>query len=93
MSTSINQENIKVRLYYWNARGRVQAIRYMLEDISAKYPNVEYQDEFELLEKAIEVWPARKADSNISGPFGNLPVLYWNDTQMICQTIPIGMLV
>ncbi|CAF3495205.1 unnamed protein product [Rotaria sp. Silwood1] len=65
----------------------------MLEDVAAKYPNVEYQEDFELLEKATEEWPARKADRNISGPFGNLPVLYWNDTHIIAQTLPIGQFI
>lgn len=81
----------KIALRYWNVRGRIQAVRFMLEDIAAKHPDVEYKEDFELLEKAVEQWPSRKADSNISGPFGNLPVMHWNDTDVIAQTLPIGL--
>ncbi|CAF1064299.1 unnamed protein product [Rotaria sordida] len=65
----------------------------MLEDIAAKYPNVEYQEDVELFEKFAEEWPARKADRSISGPFGNLPVLHWNNTHIIAQTLPIGQFI
>ena len=92
MSRAANQEKIKIRLYYFNVRGRVQAIRYMLEDVAANYPNVEYKDDFEPVEKAAEDWPVHKADKNISGPFGSLPILHWNETHIISQTLPIGLL-
>jgi hypothetical protein len=69
MSTAVLSENIKIRLYYWNARGRLQAVRYMLEDIAAKYKNVDYKEDFELVEKFFEVWLQHKGDENISGPF------------------------
>ncbi|CAF1349976.1 unnamed protein product [Rotaria sordida] len=65
----------------------------MLEDIAAKYSNVEYQDDFELFEKMAEEWPAHKVDRNISGPYGNLPVLHWNDTHIIAQTLPIAQFI
>ncbi|CAF4499304.1 unnamed protein product [Rotaria socialis] len=93
MSTIASEEKIKIRLRYWNVRGRIQPVRFMLEDVAAKYPNVDYQEDFELLEKAAEQWPIHKADSKISGPFGNLPVLTWNDTDIIAQTLPIGQFI
>ena len=49
MSTNI----IKLRFRYWNCRGRVQALRYILEDIAYKHPNVDYKEETESLEKSI----------------------------------------
>ncbi|CAF1020790.1 unnamed protein product [Didymodactylos carnosus] len=82
-------EKINIRLHYWNCRGRVQTIRYMLADIVEKYPNVEYSETFELIE-AKGAWPAKKKDANITGPFGNLPILHWNSKHIIAQTFPIG---
>jgi hypothetical protein len=93
MSTNTVQEKIKLRLYYWDVCGRVQAIRYMLEDVAVKHSNVEYHDDFELFETMNEVWPVHKADKTISGPFKNLPVLHLNDTYLIAQTLPIGLLI
>jgi hypothetical protein len=90
MSTAVLSENIKIRLYYWNARGRLQAVRYMLEDIAAKYKHVDYKEDFGLVEKFTEVWLQHKGDENISGPFRNLPVLHWNDTFTFGQTLAIG---
>ncbi|UJR08594.1 hypothetical protein I4U23_012853 [Adineta vaga] len=89
MSTKTS-EPIKIRLRYWNARGRVQSVRYMLADIAATNKNVDYQEDFELIEKALESWVQHKADENISGPFRNLPVLHWNDKHIFAQTLPIG---
>lgn len=91
MAKGVIEEKTKIRLYYWNVRGRVEAIRYMLEDVAVKYPNVEYQDDFELYEKMGEEWPVHKLDKNISGPYGTLPVLHWNETHMVAQTLPIGL--
>ncbi|CAF3885623.1 unnamed protein product [Rotaria sordida] len=84
--------NIKLRLHYWNCRGRVQTVRYMLEDIAYTHKNVNYKEDFELLEKMTELWPAHKADETISGPFHNLPVLHWNDTDTFAQTLALGQL-
>lgn len=85
-------DNIKIRVHYWNARGRLQAVRYMLEDIAHKYKNVDYKEDFELIEKSAELWPQHKADETISGPFRNLPVFHWNDTHTFGQTLTIGLL-
>jgi hypothetical protein len=82
---------IKIRLYYWNIRGRAQTVRYMLEDISAKYKNVDYKEDFERVEKITEIWPQRKTNETISGPFKNLPVFHWNDTHTFGQTLAIGL--
>ena len=90
-TTKTDSNKISLRLYYWNARGRVQAVRYMLEDIAATHKNVDYKDDLELLEKAAEAWPQKKADENISGPFHNLPVLFWNDIHIFGQTLTIGL--
>lgn len=83
-------ESIKLRLHYWNCRGRVQSVRYMLEDIAYKHKNVDYKEDFELLEQGAEAWPLHKANEAISGPFHNLPVIHWNDTDTFGQTLPIG---
>jgi hypothetical protein len=91
MSTEIST-NIKLRLRYWNCRGRVQAIRYMLADIAYENKNVDYQEDPEILEKAVESWFQHKSDETISGPFHNLPVLQWNDTNVFGQTLTIGLL-
>jgi len=81
---------IKIRLYYWNIRGRAQTVRYMLEDISAKHKNVDYKEDFEIVEKMAEIWPQRKTNETISGPFRNLPVLHWNDKHTFSQSLTIG---
>ena len=91
MST-ITSSNIKLRFRYWNCRGRVQAVRYMLEDIAYNNSNIDYRDEPELLEKAAESWLQHKSDETISGPFHNLPVLHWNDKHIFGQTLTIGLL-
>jgi len=83
--------DIKIRFRYWNCRGRVQAIRYILEDIAYKYKNVDYKEDTELLEKAVESWFQHKADETIAGPFHNLPVLNWNDKHIFGQTLTIGL--
>ncbi|CAF2512988.1 unnamed protein product [Rotaria sp. Silwood2] len=85
-------DDIKLRLHYWNCRGRVQSVRYMLEDIAYAHKNVDYKEDFELLEKNTELWPIHKADETISGPFRNLPVLHWNDTHTFGQTLTLGQL-
>ncbi|CAF1297105.1 unnamed protein product [Adineta ricciae] len=85
--------SIKLVFRYWNTRGRVQAVRYMLEDIAATNKNVEYKEEPELLENALESWMGRnKADESVSGPFHTLPVLHWNNKHVFAQTLPIGLL-
>ena len=81
---------IKLRLRYWNCRGRVQSVRYMLEDIVSRYSNVDYQEETELIEKALTHWFQYKSDENIAGPFHSLPVLRWNDENIFGQTLTIG---
>ncbi|CAF4024910.1 unnamed protein product, partial [Rotaria sordida] len=84
--------NIKLRLYYFNCRGRIQAVRYMLEDIAYIHKNVDYKEDFELLEKRDEIWSQHKTNETISDPFHNLPVLHWNDTDTFAQTLTIGQL-
>ncbi|CAF1138914.1 unnamed protein product [Rotaria sp. Silwood1] len=84
--------DIKLRLYYWNCRGRIQSVRYMLEDIAYTHKNIDYKEDFELLATSAELWPTHKADETISGPFHNLPVLHWNDTHTFGQTLTLGQL-
>ncbi|CAF3730952.1 unnamed protein product [Rotaria socialis] len=91
MSTKASSD-IKLRLHYWNCRGRVQSVRYMLEDIAYTHKNVDYKEDFELLENAAELWPKHKSDESISGPFHNLPVFHWNETDTFGQTLTIGQL-
>jgi hypothetical protein len=85
-------DDIKLRLYYWDCRGRIQAVRYMLEDIAYTHKNVDYKEDFESLEKILEIWPQHKFDQTISGPFLNLPVLHFNDNHIFGQTLTIGLL-
>ena len=87
---SAGSDKIKIRLHYWNCRGRVQSVRYILEDIAHKHKNVDYEEDFEMAESAMDVWPQHKTDESISGPFHNLPVLHWNDTHTFGQTLTIG---
>jgi len=92
MSTTTTDSNkIKLRLHYWDGRGRVQALRYMLEDIAYTHKNVDYKEDFELIETMMTTWPDRKDDQTISGPFRTLPVLHWNDTHSFGQTLTIGL--
>jgi hypothetical protein len=81
----------KLRFCYWNCRGRVQAVRYMLEDIAYKHKNVDYKEDPAILETAMESWFPHKDDETISGPFHNLPVLHWNDKHIFGQTLTIGL--
>lgn len=90
MSTEANK-SIKIRLRYWNCRGRAQSFRYMLEEIVHAHPEVDYQVETEYLEKENETWPQRKFDDTIGGPFQSLPVLRWNDKETFTQTLTIGL--
>ena len=80
---------IKVRLHYWTCRGRAQSLRYMLEDLAATRKNLDYQETFEL---STSTWPEHKADPTISGPFGTLPVLHWNEKEIFGQTLTIAQL-
>jgi hypothetical protein len=80
----------KLRFRYWNCRGRVQAVRFMLADIAYKHKNVDCQEEPEILENAMETWFKYKSDETIAGPFHNLPVLRVNDTETFGQTLTIG---
>jgi hypothetical protein len=81
---------IKLRFRYWNCRGRVQALRYILADIAYTHTNVDYKEDIESLEKAFESWFQHKTDETIAGPFHSLPVLNWNDTHVFGQTLTIG---
>ena len=83
--------NIKIQLHYWNCRGRAQSVRYMLEDLAYKNKNIDYKEDFELLEKASESWFVHKQDETVSGPFHNLPVLHWNEKHTFGQTLTIGL--
>lgn len=85
-----NSEKVKLRLRYWNCRGRVQAVRWILTDLQEKYPTLDYQEEFESLENGFAAWLPHKADENYSGPFHNLPVLVYNDQWIFGQTLTIG---
>lgn len=84
-------ETSKIVLRYWNCRGRVQSVRYMLADIVAQHKNVDFHEDTEVLEKAAESWIHRKADESFSGPFHNLPVLHWNEGNTFGQTLTIGL--
>jgi hypothetical protein len=91
MSTTMDSNKIRLRLHYWNCRGRIQAFRYMLEDIAYTHKNVDYKEDFERFEILMTTWPQIKSDQKISGPFRTLPVLHWNDTHIFGQTLTIGL--
>jgi hypothetical protein len=91
MTTRMVSNHIKLRLHYWNIRGRAQAVRYMLEDIAYKHKNVDYKESFELIDTMMNTWAKIKVDQTISGPFRTLPVLHWNDTYTFSQSLTIGL--
>jgi hypothetical protein len=91
-TTTTHSNNIKLRLYYLDCRGRVQAIRYMLEDIAYTHKNVDYKEDFERVQAFMTAWAQTKLDQTISGPFQSLPVLHWNDTHTFGQTLAIGLM-
>jgi hypothetical protein len=90
-TTTIDSNKIKLRLHYWDCRGRIQAFRYMLEDIAYTHKNVDYKEDFERCETVMNTWTQKKFDQTISGPFRTLPVLHWNDTHSFGQTLTIGL--
>ncbi|CAF0820969.1 unnamed protein product [Adineta ricciae] len=92
-ATATNSEKIKLRLHYWDCRGRAQAFRYMLEDIAYTNKNVDYKEDFEQISTTTTIWPEHKADKTISGSFRTLPVLHWNDEHVFGQTLTIAHLV
>ncbi|CAF0994706.1 unnamed protein product [Adineta steineri] len=92
MNTRIVSSKIQLRLHYWNVRGRVQAVRYMLEDIAYKHKNVDYKESFEPIDTMTNTWANRKVDQTVSGPFRTLPVLHWNNTYTFSQSLTIGQL-
>ena len=91
MNTRVVSNSIKLRLHYWNIRGRVQAVRYMLEDIAHKHENVDYKETFEPVNTMMSTWAKRKSDQTVSGPFRTLPVLHWNDSHTFSQSLTIGL--
>lgn len=90
MSTQLST-GVKLVFRYWNCRGRVQAVRYMLEDIAYANKNVDYKDDPELLENAVESWFPKKSNEDYAGPYHSLPVLHWNDKHIFGQTLTIGL--
>ena len=87
----MSSNQIKLRLYYFDCRGAAQACRYMLEDIAHAHQNVDYKEDFEEIATMHTTWKIHKADPTISGPFGLLPVLHWNENQTFGQTLTIGL--
>jgi hypothetical protein len=83
---------MKLRLHYWNVRGRAQAFRYMLEDIAYTHKNVDYKEDFERVDTFMNTWAQVKLNQTVSGPFRCLPVLHWNDTHSFGQTLAIGLI-
>ena len=66
----------KIKLVYFNTRGRAESIRYLLA-----YAGVDYED----VRLSREEWNS-EVKPNI--PFGQLPALYFNDT-LITQSMAI----
>jgi hypothetical protein len=69
--------NPKVKLRYFDARGRAQFIRYYLlaRDIA-------FEDERVPLSADFSAWLAIREDRAKTGPFHKLPVLYWDDSEL-----------
>lgn len=81
---------MKVRLHYWNCRGRAQTLRYILADVSHENCQIEYEETFEPIEKMMTDWVERKSNRQISGPFQTLPVLHVDDREILGQTLSIA---
>lgn len=90
--TTTDSNKIKLRFHYWNCRGRVQTIRYMLEDIAYKHKNVDYKEDFQDVGTVMTTWAEVKPNQTITGPYRTLPVLHWNDKDTFGQTLTIGLL-
>jgi hypothetical protein len=67
----------RVKLRYFDARGRAQFVRYYLlgRDIA-------FEDERVPLSADFGAWLAIREDRAKTGPFHKLPVLYWNDAEL-----------
>lgn len=81
---------MKLRLHYWNCRGRAQTLRYIAADLAHDNAQIQYEETFESIETMISAWPDRKVDPHVSGPFGTLPVLHVDDRDVLGQTLSIG---
>jgi glutathione S-transferase len=69
--------NPRVKLRYFDARGRAQFVRYYLlaRDIG-------FEDERVPLSADFGAWLAIREDRAKTGPFHKLPVLYWDDSEL-----------
>jgi glutathione S-transferase len=69
--------NPRVKLRYFDARGRAQFVRYYLlaRDIA-------FEDERVPLSADFSAWLAIREDRAKTGPFHKLPVLYWDDSEL-----------
>lgn len=72
----------KVKLRYFDARGRAQFIRYYLlaRDIA-------FEDERVPLSADFSAWLAIRDHRAKTGPFHKLPVLYWGDSELAETTV------
>jgi hypothetical protein len=67
----------KVRLRYFDARGRAQFVRYFL-----LARGIAFEDERVPLSADFSAWLAIREDRAKTGPFHKLPVLYWDDSEL-----------
>ena len=81
---------MKIRLHYWNCRGRAQTLRHIFADLSSKNSQNQYEETFESIETMMTTWTEHKRDERISGPFRTLPVLHVDDREILGQTLSIG---
>jgi glutathione S-transferase len=73
----------KIILRYFDARGRVQFLRYYFE-----VRGIAYTDERIPLSADFSEWQAIRDDSSVTGPFKKLPVLHFDD-EVLSETLVI----
>jgi glutathione S-transferase len=74
----------KVKLRYFDCRGRAQALRHLLAE-----RGVDFVDHREPITDIGSVALAMKTDAERGGAFGMIPLLEWDDAR-ISQTLPIA---
>lgn len=73
-----------IKLRYFDARGRVQFLRYYLRG-----RRIAFADERIAVSADFAEWRAIKSDRSLAGPFQKLPVLHWGD-RVVAETLMIA---
>jgi hypothetical protein len=72
-----------ITLRYFDCRGRAQPLRFFLDHL-----DVPFADERVPFTDGWQAWASMKRDPVVSGPFGKLPVLHW-DERLLVETGPL----